>query len=144
VFFGVDLHNRRAHFVRAIMESVGFILKQNVDFLGSLGLQPGEIRSLGGGARSRLWLQIKADILDRPVIRMACEESTCLGTAMLSCMATGVYPDLETAAGNMVRKRIRVFPGGERAAAYRAAYRRYLDIDREAQVLFGRYPAEST
>ena len=138
VFFGIDLHHRRPHFVRAILESVAFILKQNLEFLASLGLRPGEIRSLGGGARSGLWLQIKADILDMPVRSMACEESTCLGAAMLSCVATGVCPDLETAASRMVRERDRVYPGPGQAAAYREAYRRYLELDRDMQVLFGR------
>ncbi|MFW6180606.1 MAG: xylulokinase [Spirochaetota bacterium] len=138
VFFGMDLHHRRAHFVRAVLESVAFVLKQNLEFLASLGLRPGEIRSLGGGARSDLWLQIKADVLGLPVTSMACEESTCLGAAMLSCVATGVYPDLHAAAAAMVRARRRVEPRPGQAEAYGEAYRRYLELDGDLQVLFGR------
>jgi len=138
VFFGMDLHHRRSHFVRAVMESVAFVLKQNLEFLASLGLRPAEIRSLGGGARSDLWLQVKADVLGLPVTSMACEESTCLGAAMLSCVATGVYPDLRAAADAMVRERRRVEPRPGQAEACREAYRRYLELDRGLQPLFGR------
>ena len=62
VWFGFTLHHTRAHFMRAVMESLGYIIRRNMDSLADMGIHVTEVRSLGGGARSRVWNQIKADI----------------------------------------------------------------------------------
>ena len=64
------------------------MLRQDVELVQELGAPVQEIRSIGGGARSPLWLQIKADVLQRPVATLACEEVACLGAAMLAATAT--------------------------------------------------------
>lgn len=61
-FTGISAEHTRAHFARSIMESVACILKSSLEYLGA---DAKEIRSIGGGARSSLWCQIKADILGK-------------------------------------------------------------------------------
>jgi len=136
LFWGITLGHRQAHFTRAILESVAFMLKRNIEFLETLGLDVKEIRSLGGGAKSDLWLQIKADMLNKPLVVMQCEESTCLGTAMLSYVANGVYKDLTEARDNMVQIKKRISPDSGNIVKYSAVYGKYLDLHNSVKELF--------
>ncbi|MBN2642715.1 MAG: hypothetical protein JXR78_13760, partial [Victivallales bacterium] len=94
VFHGIGLGHGRGHFVRAIFEAVAFTLRQNVDVLKEAGLKCSAVRSLGGGAKDALWLQIKADVLDCPVEVPACSEATCLGAAILAAAGAGIFPSV--------------------------------------------------
>jgi xylulokinase len=127
-FYGITLQHTRAHFVRAILESVAFMLRENVELLGELGVAVNELVSLGGGARSTLWLQIKADVTGLPLRIPVCEEAASLGVAILAGVAVGLYPDVETACRQMVRIGARVEPSAAHRAQYEAAYDRYLQL----------------
>lgn len=125
VFLGVTLGHHRGHFVRAIMESIAFLLRDNVELLEGLGVDVHEIRSLGGGAQSDLWLQIKADVCRKNLIVMQCQEAASLGVAMLSSVGSGIFQNLAEARDHMVQigKTIPFDP--QRANAYEAIYHRH-------------------
>jgi xylulokinase len=57
VIYGFTLKHRKPHFIRAIMEALGYLVRRNIEALGDLGIEVDEIRSLGGGARSAVWNQ---------------------------------------------------------------------------------------
>ena len=84
VFYGFTLKHNRAHFVRAIFEAIGYIIRRNIDALANMGIDVTELRSLGGGSKSEVWNQIKADITGKTLITVDCEESACLGAAILA------------------------------------------------------------
>ena len=128
VFFGATLRHTRAHFVRALMESVAYMLKKNLDIVEQLGVPMAEIRSAGGGARSGVWLKIKADVLQKPVIAVDAEEAACQGAALIAATATGRYASLEDAAARMVLARSIVEPEAVNADVYRAGYACYLEL----------------
>ena len=67
VFFGLELKHTRAHFARAIMESVAYMIKEYVDFMG---IDIAEIRSMGGGAKSKLWCSIKSNVLNKKIVTL--------------------------------------------------------------------------
>lgn len=136
VFMGITLGHRRAHFTRAILESVAFMLRRNLEYLRTLGSDADQVRSLGGGARSDLWLQVKADMIGRTVVAMECEESACLGVAMLSCVANGIHQDLVEARDSMVRIRKAMTPNPEASSAYGKVYDRYLRLHQQVLRLF--------
>jgi xylulokinase len=85
----------RGRAVRAILEAVAVALAAYVDQLCG-DARPLEIRSVGGAARSRPWLQIKADVLNLPVAATLCPEGTSLGAALLAAqgLGWGQVPDL--------------------------------------------------
>ncbi len=83
VFEGLRADHTEGHMVRCIMEAVAFALGEQIRALCGDDL-PTEIRSAGGGARSAVWLQIKADVLGVPVAATECAEPTCLGAAILA------------------------------------------------------------
>lgn len=125
VLFGIGLQTSRSHVVRAILESVGYMLRENVELLERLGMEVPEIHAMGGGAASSLWNSIKADITGKPVIVTMQEEAASLGAAMLGAVAAGWYKDIEE-AWNQLEQEQRVFtPNVANRPAYDRAYRQY-------------------
>ncbi len=138
VFYGFTLHHGRPHFIRAIMEAIAFAIRRNLDVLEDIGMAVTEIRSLGGGSRSPLWSQIKADVTKRPVYTMQNEEAACLGAAMLAGVAAGIYPDLKTAVAGMVALRDKLVPDAANSVPYDEAYRRYTGLYESLLGLFAK------
>ena len=89
VIYGLSLDTTRCDIAHAIMEGVGFLLKENLDLLGKHGLKAEKIISLGGGAKSGLWLSIKANICQSAMVTLQDDESTALGCALNAAMALG-------------------------------------------------------
>jgi xylulokinase len=102
-FAGLGLHHEGAHLARAILEGCAFALRDIVDRFEAMGLGGEELRVVGGGARSALWLQIKADVTGRPVRAVRGDHATSAGAAMLAGVAAGFFADLEEAAAQVVR-----------------------------------------
>jgi xylulokinase len=136
VFFGATLRHTRAHFVRALLESVAYMLKRDVDLVEELGVPVLDLRSAGGGARSDLWLRIKADVLQLPVGTVACEETACLGAAILGAVATETYVDLEQAVTRMACLRGQVEPDPTHAEVYRRGYAQYVELYERLKPMF--------
>ena len=134
--WGITLAHKRGHWARAVMESVACLLRDNIEALRAMGAEITEIRSLGGAARCKLWLQIKADVLNLPVTVTECEEATSLGAAILSATARGEYPGIGEAAERMVRTSARVEPGAN-AAVYQKVFEQYQKLNRLLMPTFG-------
>ncbi len=136
-FTGFTLSHTRAHFVRALLEGVAYLLRANLDTIERTGIAIHEIRSAGGGARSRLWNQIKADVCNRPVETLANEETALLGDAVLAGVATGLFASIEVGCNAMVRVKDRILPG-EDVRRYAEAYRMFCELDRGLSGYFSR------
>ena len=122
-FFGITMKHTRAHFIRALMESIGFIVLRNIEAIESLGIPVKEIRVLGGGSRSDVWNQIKADITGRTVWTTTNSEAASLGAAVVAGVASGVFPGVEEAVGAMVKIKAEFRPDPARHEAYLRAVR---------------------
>lgn len=125
VWFGFTLQHTRAHFMRSIMESLGYILKRNIDSLEDMGITVKEIRSLGGGSKSKVWNQIKADINQITLETVKSVEAASLGAAILAGKAVGIFDSVESAVESMVEVKERVIPDVENYEAYRTGYAMY-------------------
>ena len=93
-FTGLTPEHTAGHFVRSIMEAVACILKGNLD---SLGVPVEQIRIMGGGAKSPLWSQMKADITGKMLQTLKNKETACLGAAILAGVGAGVFPSVKDA-----------------------------------------------
>lgn len=92
VLFGLELSMKIQHYVRAIYESIGYMLRENLELVEDVtGNKITCINSLGGGSKGDIWLQIKADICDIQVNRMQYPECTSLGAAIIAAVAMGRY-----------------------------------------------------
>ena len=122
-FWGMTLAHGRGHFVRAILESIAFTLKDDLECIGA---SCDEVRITGGGASSPLWAQIKADVTGLKLATLKEKESACLGTAILAGVGVGVYSSLDEACKKLVQTKKVYTPSG---ADYTAAYKQYKKLD---------------
>lgn len=123
-FTGITMAHTRAHFARAIMESIAFLLKQNLEYVNADAVE--EIRITGGGASSPLWAQIKADTVGKVLKTVSESETACLGSALNAARGVGAFPSIEAAAERCVLPKREYSPSG---ADYTAAYERYKRLD---------------
>jgi xylulokinase len=114
--------------VKAILECLAFELRGNLDYWTAAGINVQELRAVGGGAKSSRWLQIRADILGRPVTTLKVREAACLGAAILAGTAAGVYSSLDEGIAATVRLGDTYEPAGDRLRAYEARYAVYRDL----------------
>ena len=128
VFCGVTLKHNRAHFTRAIMEAVAFMLRRNTDQLHSLGTSFDSLYCMGGASRSPLWLSIKASVTGCTMIPLRARESGCLGAALLAGVGIGRYPDIDTAAQGLAITGEAIKPDPSLKACYDEAFRRYVAL----------------
>ena len=122
-FWGMTLAHGKGHFARAILESVAFTLKDDLDVIGA---KCDEVRITGGGAGSPLWAQIKADVTGLRLSTLQEKESACLGTAILAGVGCGIYPSIEEACAKIIRTKKTYTPGG---VDYTAPYAQYKKLD---------------
>ncbi len=130
VFAGLSMNHDRAHLARAVVEGCVFALADVLGRLDALGLAGPQIRVVGGGARSELWLQVKADVTGRTVRQVLAAEPTALGAAVLAGLAAGTF----AGPADAVARTVTLAPGAfepdarlsdvytERYAQYRALY----------------------
>jgi xylulokinase len=117
-FTGLSLRHDRGALVRAVLEGVAYGLRDSLDLVRELGVEPERARVSGGGARSELWLRIVASVLELPLERPVVEEGAAYGAALLGGIAGGVWPDTEAAVAACVRVRGQVEPEPEWVTAY--------------------------
>ena len=98
-FMGFTLAHRREHFCRAILEASAYAIRDITDQMLRMGLPLEEIRAVGGGARSPLWRQIKADVTGLPVSITETVETTALGAGILALAGSGLFGSLDEAVG---------------------------------------------
>lgn len=128
VFFGMSLATSRGAMIRAILEGVAFALRHNVDVAEKANIKIGEIRSVGGGARSSLWNQIKADILGLPVLVPRTNTGGAGGAAMVAGMGLGLFKNIDEAFRNMIQINTRFEPDKNDHRLYNELYRIFRSI----------------
>ena len=122
---GLALRHDRGAVTRAVMEGVAYGLRDCLELLKDLGVEPSAGRVSGGGARSDLWLRILASVLDLPLERTAVDEGSAYGAALLGGVAAGVFRDVHEAVAACVRVRETVEPEARWLPAYEQGYERF-------------------
>ncbi len=130
VFFGVELKHTRAHFARSIMESVAYMIKEYVEYLG---VEIDEIRSMGGGARSSLWCDIKSKVLSKDIVTLKENETACLGSAIFAGVGIGAYKGIEEATEKLVKKNLTY---KAKPSSYQALYSDYKEKESKIMKIF--------
>lgn len=125
---GLTGRHGRPHIYRALLEGIGFEVKLEVDGLNTAGDQPQHVYVTGGGSRSPLWMQVIADILERPLTLCGEQETTALGAAMIGAVSTGLHPGMGAAANAMIRYGTTVIPDEACSARYRQLWPVYQSL----------------
>jgi xylulokinase len=124
-FVGLELRHGRGHLTRAVLEGVAYALRDSLELLRDLGVEPEVGRVSGGGARSRLWLEILASVLRIPLETTAAEEGSAYGAALLAGVRAGVFADASEAVARCVRVRETIEPDPECRRIYDEGYARF-------------------
>jgi xylulokinase len=128
-FHGLTLRHGQGHLVRAVMEGVVFALRQGLELMLDLGVPAARIVASGGGTQHPLWLQLQADIFNRPIHQTKTREAAAVGAALLAGVGAGIYGDAPTACRQAVRWSERVIdPQPDRAERYDKAYRTFCQL----------------
>ncbi|MDX1992987.1 MAG: xylulokinase [bacterium] len=123
-FVGLTTRHTKAHMTRAVLEGVAFGLKDAFTLIAEAGLpEQIQVRVSGGGARSRLWRQIMADILGAPLVSVSTTEGAAYGAALLAAVGAGIYPDVQTACAQTITTSDATEP--KNPDAYSKAYSQY-------------------
>ncbi len=127
-FIGLTARHTRGHMTRALMEGVLFSLRDGLEIMRGLDVRPTEIRAIGGGATSELWLQLQADVYDAPVHRLAIEEGAAYGAALLGHIAAGTFGDVGEATSVVRTLEAVTEPNAGGAATYDETYAVYRSL----------------
>jgi len=122
-FVGLEASHTRAQVIRSVLEGIALGHKVHVEKLLAARSAPKAVRLAGGAAKSALWAQIFADVLELPVEIVETEELGTLGCAMAAAVAVGLFADLKAAARAMVRVRGRVEPDPAASRSYRRKFK---------------------
>lgn len=125
VIVGLTAGTKVSEIYRACMEGVVYEMLLNMEHLQDSGIRFHELHATGGGARSQVWMQMKADMLGMPITALKTVEAGTVGSAMLTGIAAGCFRDLTDAAGYMVEKTVTYVPRQDMHEKYRAVYQRY-------------------
>ena len=120
---GLTASHTRAHVVRAILEGVAFSLRDTFEIFKEMNVPVEEIRLGGGGARSKLWRQIQADVYGHVVKTVEAEEGAAYGAALLAGVGAGAWPSVDAACDAVVRIKSAVEPNPEAVEALARPYR---------------------
>jgi sugar (pentulose or hexulose) kinase len=113
---------------RAVIESNSYAVKANLDqILGITGESVDSVKFCGGNSKSRLWMQIQADVLGMPVHVPEVHDGTAIGAAILAAFGSGYYSSIEQAAEEMIRFTRPYVPDEERCKAYTEHYRNWMN-----------------
>lgn len=110
------------------MEGVAYEMRVNYDALAGSGIRFQKLNATGGGAKSKVWMQMKADVLNLPITALKVSDAGTVGSAMLTGIATGQYRDLRDAADHMVREAETYDPREEMHEQYMRVYERYKKV----------------
>lgn len=122
---GLTIDTSVKEIYQACMEGVVYEMKLNMEYLDESGVDFKMLHATGGGANSRVWMQMKADILNVPITALETVDAGTVGSAMLTGIVVGCFTDLEEAAAHMVEKKEVYYPRANMHDKYNKIYERY-------------------
>lgn len=128
VIAGLSLEHTNYDLYKALMEGVTYEIMTNIEHLEGFGIKLNKLVATGGGASSPVWLQIKADILNRTVTALSAKEAGACGTCMMVAVATGICDSLEEAKKIFVSEKKQYIPNQKNVQIYEKKYGAYKKI----------------
>lgn len=128
MFMGMNVNTGRPEVIRAVMEGVAFSLMQCIEILSDLGLKAESLVASGGGARSKPWLQLQADIYNKPIKVAVNKEQAGVGAAIAAGVGAGIYATVEEGCKQAIRYEEKIYePNPINHAIYEEYYQLFKD-----------------
>ncbi len=141
---GLRLTTRRTEVVKALLEGLEYEIALNQAFLAEAGIPIGMYKAIGGAAKSHVWMQLKADVLGRPVMVLETTEAAAMGVALLGAKAAGMIDSATDAAERFARTGRTFEPDARRSALYNERLAIYRELYRTTMPLSHRIVGLST
>ncbi|HVO19859.1 MAG TPA: FGGY-family carbohydrate kinase [Anaeromyxobacter sp.] len=139
---GLTLASTRADVAKAILDCQSYELAINLAALRQAGISVRRVSAVGGGARSSLWLQVKADVLGVPIQTLRATEAACLGAAIFAGAGAGVFESVAVGARRAVRVAQVYHPRPEAQDAHAARLAVYRDLHAALRPIHQRLQAQ--
>ncbi len=124
-WIGLSLRHGRGHLARAVMEGATYAMRDSLEIIKGMNIPVREIRLSGGGARSKFWRQMQADIYGQKVVTINAEEGPAYGAALLAAAGTGAYRDVVEACTAAIRVVSNTSPNAKSKRIYDRMYPMY-------------------
>ena len=128
VFAGLSLAHGRSHLTRAVVEGVCFAMRDSLELMRQQGVSPSEVRAIGGGARSRMWLQTLANVFGLPLATVQPAGGAALGAALLAAVGCGMFSSIQDAVQSCIKTGDVVEPEASLTAVYDELYDAYRQL----------------
>lgn len=128
VFFGISGRHKQGHFIRSVMEGVTFGLKDSLSLIKDQDIKVKEIRAIGGGAKSRVWQQILADIMGENIKLLNVEEGPAYGAAIIAGVGVGTFESFQNVSENIIKVEDEITPIKENVETYEKYYKIYKEL----------------
>lgn len=125
---GLTLDTDKPALTRAVIDSTNYEMKLNIERMEAAGIALSELRAIGGGAKSAAWLQMKADVFNKPVAVVQTTEAAALGAAILAGKAAGIFLSAGEAAEHLSYPTKTYFPDPRQQEQYQLRYAQYRRI----------------
>ena len=96
-WIGLTARHTKAHMIRSVLEGITYGMRDSLEIIKEMGVKVKQIRVSGGGARSKFWRQIQADVYRQAVCTINATEGPAFGVALLAGVGTGVFGSVEEA-----------------------------------------------
>ena len=134
-FTGLGLHHGPGHLWRSLLEGVAFGIRHHLEVFADIGMPAARVMASDGGSASAVWLQIIADVLDRPVQRLSGHPGSCLGAAWMAALGCGLSTNWQGAQA-FVSLDTPVEPDPRNRSVYDLAYGDYRELYSALKPLF--------
>ena len=136
VFFGMSLSTDYGAFVRAIMEGVALSMRDCMEIMPAAKKSISPIPLGGGAANSRVWCQIFADVLKRPIVRLKSGETETLGDFIIAAESVGLTDVTRDFGKKLAAESEVLYPDSAAASVYDKAYQKYKAVYQNTKTLF--------
>ncbi|MDR7240203.1 xylulokinase [Neobacillus drentensis] len=127
-FTGIDGSHQKGDFTRAVMEGIVFSINESVEIFRNYGKTIDTVISIGGGAKSELWLQIQADVFNARVVKLQNEQGPGMGAAMIAAAGLSWFSSLQECAEVFIKADKIYEPKPENVQRYKEFYQVYKDV----------------
>jgi len=121
-FIGLNITHTRAHMTRAILEGVAYGLRDSLELVKNLNIPINEVRVSGGGAKSKLWRQILADVFNTRIDMINSVDGPSYGAAILAAVGAGRFNSVNEACSKMIKVTESVYPNKVNIDKYQKGY----------------------
>ncbi|SNS60851.1 xylulokinase [Anaerovirgula multivorans] len=135
-FIGLNITHERKHMTRAVLEGVAFSLRDTFEIMKEMGVEITSININGGGAKSKLWCEIIADVLNVKVNKLNTNEGPSYGAAILASVGFGLFDTVENACCKFIKITESINPNKENSQLYNKKYKKFRKIYPATKELF--------